>query len=63
MGPAQAFAPVLVANGGEAKATPWVKSNADVEMLMKMKTGQSLELWPAHFLWSCRESNPSRKSL
>ena len=38
---AQAFAPVLVANGGEAEATPWVKSKADVaEMLMKMKN------WP-----------------
>jgi hypothetical protein len=29
MRPAQAFAPVLVANGGEAEATPWVKSKAD----------------------------------
>jgi hypothetical protein len=33
---AKAFAPVLVANGGEAEATPWVKSKADVDgMLMK----------------------------
>ena len=40
---AKAFAPVLVANGGEAEATPWVKSKAGVdEMLMKKKTGQNL---------------------
>ena len=40
---AKAFAPVLVANGGEAEATPWGKSKADVdEMLMKKNTGQNL---------------------
>src|ERR1700739_3902977 len=43
---AKALAPVLVANGGEAEAIPWVKSKADVdEMLMKMKNWSLTAAW------------------
>jgi hypothetical protein len=39
---AKAVAPVLVANGGDAEATPWMKSKADVdEMLIKRKLART----------------------